>query len=408
MSESILRAPSHVPAELVYDFDIYASLGEGDWSHEAFAQRLYGEAPRIFYTLRNGGHWVVTRLADATSVLRNPALFSSENEFNRWRGSSLKLLPLYYDPPELGHARRILMPFLAPAAVGSMELYMRSLAGKLIDTVLDKGGCEFIADIAHRYPVGIFFHMVDGPEAAREELIGLVHRYLRAPEQAEREANFAKLTAFLTRLVEERRARPGEDMLSRMLVSTFDGRDLTPEECTGAVVNLFLAGLDTVASMTTFIMRRLASNPADYAKLVANPSAIPGAVEELIRISAVAAAQRGVREDCELDGVALKKFDRIVVLLQMMGYDSEQNEDPGRVDFSRGVSRHVAFGSGPHRCLGSHLGRTEIKILLEEWVKRVPAFRVADGARVQIEGGSVWVPASMPLVWNAASAGQTH
>jgi cytochrome P450 len=400
MTTTAATIPAHVPPDLVYDYDIYTGPGEFERPQLALGDKLGREAPRIFFTPRNGGHWVVTRPDDAAAVMHRPDIFSSDSKYNPDRKMvPVKFLPLHYDPPDLNDARKILMPLFSPTAVAKMEASVRQLARELIEEVQPKGGCEFVSQIGHRFPVTIFLRMVNGPMAARQTLIDLAGTFLRSPSFAEREASIRQMTDFLAQLVDERRRQPGDDMISRLVSSTFLGRPLTRDEVLGGTVLLFLAGLDTVASMTTFIMRYLASNPDHYRELVANPERIGSSIEELIRFNAISAPERAVCTDAEFGGIQFKRLDRVVVMLQFSGMDPEQNQNPASVDFDRKVSRHLAFGSGPHRCLGSHLARTEIRVLLEEWVKRIAKFHIEQGKPARISGGTVWVPHDLWLRW---------
>jgi cytochrome P450 len=400
MTTAAASIPAHVPADLVYDYDIYTGPTGFDRPQVALGEKFEREAPRIFFTPRNGGHWVVTRADDVAAVMHRPDIFSSDSQYNPDRKMvPVKFLPLHYDPPQLEDARKILLPLFSPIAIAKMEASVRQLAQELIEEVRPQGSCEFVSQIGHRYPVTIFLRMVNGPMQASQSLIDLAGTFLRSPSFTEREASIRKMTDFLAQLVDERRSRPGDDMISRLLSSTFLGRPLTREEALGGTVLLFLAGLDTVASMTTFIMRYLASNPDRYQELVDHPAKIASSIEELIRFNAISAPERAVCTDAEFGGIQFKRFDRVVVMLQFSGMDPGKNEDPTSVDFDRKVSRHLAFGSGPHRCLGSHLARAEIRIMLEEWVRRIPKFHIQAGKPAKISGGTVWVPHDLSLAW---------
>jgi cytochrome P450 len=165
---------------------------------------------------------------------------------------------------------------------------------------------------------------------------------------------------------------------------------------------MFLAGLDTVAAMISWVMAFLAQHPDHYRQLVERPETIQLAVEELCRVSGVAMPGRACVEDLVYNGIEFKKGERLVYLLQISGINDSSIAQPEQVAFDRELSPHLIFGSGPHRCLGSHLARLEIRVFLQEWVKRIPSLSLEPGKAVHPKGGTVWVPESLPLRWPAA------
>jgi cytochrome P450 len=396
--------PDHVPAELVFDFDYF--LPGGMFSREPHiqvSQYLHGSAPDIFYTPRNSGHWVVTRAADGLEVFRNNELFSTDPRFNRWKDLETRHIPLQYDPPEHDALRRMFTSFFTPAQVKRMEEGIRSQMRELIGSFRDRGSCRFVHELSNRFPVTVFLNMVGAPLSDLDMLVGHAQKYFRSADRATSDEGFSALVAYASGLIEARRRQPGNDLISHILASTPNGEHLTRKEVLGAVQFFFLAGLDTVASMLSAIALFLARNPDHYARLVAEPSRIPEAVEELMRISSPSISERGAKADFVFRGVRMKQGDRIVLLPQLYGLDDREVDDPTRVDFDRSVSRHLGFGAGVHRCLGSHLARIELRVFLEEWTRSFPAFSLAEGADPKFLGGIVWVPDEIPLVWDVAA-----
>jgi cytochrome P450 len=222
---------------------------------------------------------------------------------------------------------------------------------------------------------------------------------VRHPDRAAREAASHAMGAYVMKAYEARRGREGEDLLSMVLQGRFQGRGLNDEELLGMGLLLFLGGLDTVASTLGFVMLFLARHPQHYRQLVDDPALIPGAVEELIRVHSVASVQRGVREDTEYLGISMRRNDKMFFMTQLYGLDERKIDDPLRVDFTRPVSPHLGFGAGPHRCIGSHLARTEVRIFLEEWTRRIPRMSLAGDGVVRTRGGHVWSPVEVPLRW---------
>ncbi|MFS0736836.1 cytochrome P450 [Sphingomonas sp. 1P06PA] len=392
--------PPHVPADRIYDFDFLAAPELLAEPHRQVL-KLHREAPEIFWTPRNGGHWLVPRAAPALEMLRRYEDFSAQPRFNRSKDRWPRTVPNQYDPPEHTEFRRILNPWFSPAAVNRREEEIRQLSAELIDAVLDRGECEFVHDIAEHFSVTIFMQMVEAPMADRRRLITMAERYTHSPDQQEREAGLKELATYLTDIVEERRRNPGTDLVSDIVRAQFKGRPLDHDELIGMATLVFLGGLDTVTAMLSFVMAFLGRNPDHYARLTADPAFIGTASEELMRVHGVAMMERGATHAFEFRGVHFEPGDRIVFMPQIYGLDDQQMSDPERVDFDRELSGHLVFGSGAHRCIGSHLARIELRLFLEEWVKRVPRFTLEQDAPLRTSGGLVWQPLEVPLRWDA-------
>ena len=244
--------------------------------------------------------------------------------------------------------------------------------------------------------------MADAPMADRELLVAKVDRFTRAPDIQERLAALGELGDYLKGLISARERAPGDDLVSLAVHGTVHGRGLTDDEKLGMVNLLFLGGLDTVAAMLSFIMAYLGQQPQQYQRLVNDPQLIGNAIEELMRVHGVAGMERGVTADMTYAGVQFKAKDRLVFLPHVYGLDEQLVDDPFRVDFDRPISSHLVFGSGPHRCVGSHLARLEMKVFIEEWVRRIPAFSLDAEGELPTRGGLVWSPVKVPMVWPSA------
>ena len=208
-----------------------------------------------------------------------------------------------------------------------------------------------------------------------------------------------KIAGYGMQKVKERRANPGSDLISTIAIARIDGELLDDFTLTGMITLLLMAGLDTVASTLGFFARFLALNPAHRRQLVADPSLIPNAVEELLRRFPVAILAREVRKDCEFAGVSVKAGEMVVAPTQLYGLDERKFEAPVGVSFTRDKPIHATFGGGVHRCMGSMLARAELRIFLEEWLKRIPEFSVKPGAKVRVSARAVATITELPLVW---------
>lgn len=190
-------------------------------------------------------------------------------------------------------------------------------------------------------------------------------------------------------------------MLSHVVHAQIDGRTLTPDEALGACTHLMVAGLDTVSSLLGFVMMFLARNPAHRHALAANPARIPGAVQELVRRFPLVIMSRQVRADLTMHGVALKQGDMIAVPSMLYNLDESEYPDPLAVDWERRVPTNCTFGNGVHRCPGAVLGRNEVAITLEEWLKRIPDFSIPEGEDIPVKGGIVATVERLPLRWDS-------
>jgi cytochrome P450 len=385
----------------VVEFDRFNAPQLQRCPHQQVSQ-LFEKSPDIFYTTGDRGHWVVGRAMVARDMLRQPDKFSSDPLYNPANARNPPTLPNQCDPPLHTGLRRIINPFFSPAGVQRMEQDVRALAAQLIEEALPRGRCEFVAEVAQKFPVELFMRMANAPLDHREQLIAQVDRFTRAPAVQERLAALQELGDYLQTLIIEREAAPGDDLVSLVVHAQVDGRPLTPDEKRGMVTLLFLGGLDTVSAMLSFIMAYLGQHPDQWQRLVEDPPLIGNAIEELMRVHGVAGTERGVTQDMVYEGVTFKAGDRLVFPAHIYGLDTQLVQDPLSVDFERPVSAHLVFGSGPHRCVGSHLARLEMRVFLEEWARRVPQFAVDAQGDLPTRGGLVWSPVTVPLVWPAA------
>ena len=401
------EVPPHIPPERVVAFDRFLAPELQRCPHQRVTA-LFRSSPDIFYTTGDRGHWVVGRANVARDMLRQPDKFSSDPKHNVANARKPPTLPNQCDPPLHTDLRRIINPFFSPAGVQKMEQEVRQLAGELIDQVAVQGACEFVQAIAQRFPVELFMRMANAPLEHRVMLVDKVDRFTRAPDFQQRLAALEALGSYLKGLITQREQTPGDDLVSLAVHGKVAGRGLTGDEKLGMVTLLFLGGLDTVAAMLSFTMAYLGRNPSQYQRLVDDPPLISNAIEELMRVHGVAGMERGVTTDMVYQGVEFKAGDRLVFFPHIYGLDDQVVDDPFRVDFDRPISSHLVFGSGPHRCVGSHLARLEMKVFLEEWVRRIPAFSVDAQEDLPTRGGLVWSPVAVPLVWPRAVAPATR
>lgn len=400
-----IAAPAHVPADRVIDFDLYDFPVEG-LEYQASMRALFQANPaQVLWTPHNGGHWIVKNNADVAKVLADSEHFSSRRIMVTTEDSDRPpLVPLQLDPPHHAPYRALLQAALSPKAVGQLGERARELAIELIDGFKHDGHCEFIGQFAQHLPIAIFMEIVGLPAEDRPYLTQIAEVAMRGATEEERNGAAGQLMMYGMGKVAERRANPGNDLISTIVKTEIDGKPIEDFPLTGMILLLLLGGLDTVASTLGFYAQFLATHPEHRRQLVENPDLIPNANEELLRRFPIAILAREVKADCELGGVAMKAGDMVMVPTPMDGLDEHKFADPLNVNFNREKpGANSTFGGGVHRCVGSMLARTELRIFLEEWLKRIPDFSVKPGFSPRVSARSVATITSLELVWDPAS-----
>lgn len=395
--------PAHVPPELVRHFSFVDNPGADEDPHKAASFIFQG--PDIFYSPivdEGGPAWVVTRYNMVREVYQDAETFSSQqiSPAAALLGDEWQLIPVSLDPPEHGKYRTIVNPIFSPTRIAELEGGVRETCIELVEGFKNKGKLEFIEEFGRPYPVTIFLRLMGLPLEKTADFVeweeGLLHA--KSPEQAMDAAR--KTKDYLVEVMHDRRANPKDDLASLLANGEVDGRPFTDDETIGMYFMFYLAGLDTVTSALGFVFRELAQSPWLQQQLRDEPELIPNAIEELLRAYTIVEGKRTLTKDIDFHGVKMKKGDRIFIGTTTAGRDDREFEDPHNIDFRRQDIRHIAFAAGPHRCIGSHLARREIKIALEEWLTRVPFFRMKEGDKSRAQASIVWGLTYLPLEWD--------
>ena len=396
--------PDHVPPGRVVDYDTFhVDAPDGDFAAAMVRLRDSG-VPDLFWTQRNGGHWVAMHAEHIRLILEDAETFSSSAmRVPREANPVPPIIPLMIDPPDHATYRRLISTAMTPAAVKTLAAKARAICIPIIEELAPRGACEFVGDFAQKMPIAVFMGMLDLPESDKPVIMGIVDCIVRPKVPEMRMQGFVDLGAYTMAKVRERRAAPGDDLVSRLAVSTFGERPLRDDEVQGLMSVLMLAGLDTVASMLTFITRFLATSPTHRDQLRGNPALMTNAIEEFLRRMAMVNLTREVAKDTVLGGVELKAGDLIVAPTALVNFP-EDGEDWLAVDFARPRHLHATFGAGAHYCMGSSLARAEIRIFLEEWLARIPDFAIAEGTVFDVKVGAAVMIDRLPLVWTPRSA----
>jgi cytochrome P450 len=347
---------------------------------------------------------VVGKHSDVVEALRTPEVFSSG--FDAVHIGQLRpLIPLQIDPPDHQTYRKLLDPLFAPRRVAQLEPQVRDLARGLVDAVVDEGGCDFNRAIAEPFPSTVFLGLLGLPISRTDEFLELKNGIIRPPATTpeEREAMVNRTGQRIYRVLEEvidaRAAAPQDDFISGFLTAEIDGRRLSRDDVIDICYLFFLAGLDTVAAALDCMLAFLARHPDHRRQIVDDPAVIPHAVEELLRWETpVPGVVRMPTRDTELSGCPITAGQQVLVLLGSANTDEAFWERADEVDFHREVNKHLAFGGGVHRCLGSHLARLELRVLLDEWHARIPDYELAPATVLDYSPGLRQID-PLPLVW---------
>jgi cytochrome P450 len=369
--------------------------------------RLREQAPVFRTTGFDGVPTVyVSGYEEAMWALRHPEVFSSAPE-SISIGQEFPLIPLQVDPPDHAKYRRWLDPEFSPKRIAELDADARALVNSLIDGFIDRGECDYHEEFATPLPSGIFLALMGLPRSDLPQFLRWRDDTIRPKVAADdlegaaaiRERAGHAITEYFARALDEQRRDPGDGLLARIASAEVDGAPLPREEQLGVCHLMLIAGLDTVTATLDCEMTYLARHPDARRRLAAAPEVTAGAVEELLRWETpVQMVVRVIKEDHELAGVSMHAGDHAVIMIGAANLDDEF-PDADRVEFEREANRHLAFGAGPHRCLGSHLARLEQRVALEEWHRRIPDYRIADGVDIRCSPG-IRQAERLPLVWS--------
>ena len=379
------------------------AVGAFDGEMASGPQTLYHLMEEAGRVIRADIGAVLVHHDDVQHALRHPDVFSSRDAVQI--GNVRPLIPLSIDPPDHVKYRRILDPLFAPKAVAPLEPEVRSLVTELIDAFIEEGEVEFNAAFAIPLPCTVFLRLLGLPLEDLDFFLRLKDNIIRPAGRTLDEQNAVRAETgqeiydYFNRVIDERSADRRDDLMSRFLVAEVDGHTLTREDILDICYLFLLAGLDTVTASLGCSVVYLANHPEHRNALAEDPSLIPSAVEELLRWETpVPGIMRTVAEDVELHGEQLNVGDQVTCLLGSANLDTAEFPEPDTVDFRRQPNRHLAFGGGVHRCLGSHLARLEMRVALEELHRRIPDYEIKPGETPRY-GAGIRTVEYLPLVF---------
>ena len=403
-------APAHVPRDRVVDVRFALGGGRNDLL-DPYAPTDVLRAPgvpRLLYSPypfgdKSSGTWTVAHYEDIRRVYEDNDHFSTKGvaQFQLLAGETFPSIPLGIDPPQHGKYRKFLNGHFTPVALKKLEPSVRAVAIEMIDSFAASGEVDIAYDFGRVFPVRVFLDLMGLPFAMFEQFLAWEYEILHSRDHARMGAAVTQVIAYLREFIAEKRKNPDDKLGSYIANGEIEGRPLTPDEVIGMTWFLWLGGLDTVASTISQMFRRMALDQALQQRLRDEPGLTNTAVEEFLRMQPLVNSFRLVKKDLEWDGVTLKAGDYITCLNSSGNFDPAQFPDPRTFDPARPVNRHYTFVGGIHLCLGAHLARRELRILVDEFVKRVPTFTVKPGADTTVVPGLLSIR-NLPIVWTPA------
>ncbi|WP_189308478.1 cytochrome P450 [Streptomyces albospinus] len=349
--------------------------------------------PRPVFCPTDDGHgfFALTRYGDVLTASRNTQVFSSEPistspdnpspEVLEFAGSIISL-----DAPQHTRLRRIVSRAFTPKMIGNLAEDIAGIARGIVDDLVDKGPCDFVAEVSMLMPMRVICRMLGIPASMEAEVIGLTDMILAAgdPDYAtaggnDRDATlvakYTKLHAFAAELASARRRQPGDDLVTKLITADIDGECLTQKELGKFFTLLLVAGSETARNTLSHTLALLTDHPGQRDLLLDDlPGRLPRTIEEVLRYATPTTwMRRDVKSDIELSGNTYRAGDRVVMFYNSANRDETAFKDPDTFDITRHPNPHVSFGApGPHFCLGAHLARHQISVLLRELFTRLP------------------------------------
>jgi cytochrome P450 len=349
---------------------------------------------------------VVVRRADVENALRTWQDYSSD--FPGMMGSKEPIIPLNVDPPLHVKYRRLLDPYFAPKKMARLQPAVQKHTNDLIDTFIALGECDFSSQMAVPLPCSTFLSVLGLPLDELDALVRWKDIMIRSETLLEDRGEAMQLQAttageIYARFadeIENRRAHPREDLITHLTQAEIDGEHLTESEILRTCFLLLAAGLDTVTVSLECIFAFLVGNDDARRHLIDEPGSEVNVIEELMRWETpVQTVSRRATRDIHLDGVTIPAGNSVAIALASANVDPDGLPGADQVDITRGDIRHLAFGGGPHRCLGSNLARMELRTVVRTWHDRIPEYSLKPGTDLVWNGSTLRGVDHLPLVW---------
>ena len=399
---SLASRPDHVPEDRVIDFDVYRQPPAGMCPQQMWFEMQASAKHPVMWTPHNGGHWIAMEPDLTESVLSEWDTFSTKVVMvpREPMGETYsKYLPLPLDPPNHFEFRRILNANLGAKSIARMTEDVEELTIALIDSFKASGRCNFTTEFAEQLPVRIFMRVVDLPEGDLPKLKYLSDQFTRPDGSITHPEVERQFSEYIGPVIRSRRGKEGSDLITEMVNGKIFNRPITDEEAENMCIQVLIAGLYTVVNLLGFIFSYLATNANLRRKLASEPSLQDDAILEFLRRFPLVSNAREVRREVEFGGVVLKPRDMIMGSTMLVAMSEKTNPDPLDFQLKREKRHFFLFGKGIHVCPGAPLARLELKIILKEWLARIPEFRLVEGAGLSYMSGIVSAVSPFELEW---------
>ena len=406
MSDSASVMPEHPPVlDWIHDFD----HTDPRWTEEPFPiwDELRAHSP-VVHTKRFLGCYLPTTYQAVKEIAYDTEHFSSRRVIVRDERPEVTrnaAPPITSDPPEHKPAKQLLLPPFTPDAMKKLEPRVRAICNELIDEFINDGSCDAAARYTKYIPVRAIAHMLGIPEEDSDLFIKWIHQILELSIKDERMLMQAvqEMTAYFVGHIEQRKQHPTDDLISTLMnARDKDGQPFDDSHVLGSLRLLLIAGIDTTWSAIGSSLWHLAKTPADRDRLIAEPELMPLAVEELLRAYSPVTMAREVMKETTISGCPVKPGNMVLLSFPAANRDPAMVPDADKVVIDRKENRHAAFGLGIHRCVGSNLARMEMTVAIEEWLKRIPDFRLDPAGKVKWSEGTVRGPRQLPVLFGKA------
>jgi len=395
--------PEHPPVtDWVHDFD----HTDPRWTENPYPiwDELRATSP-VVHTSRFQGCYLPTSFEAVRQIAYDTEHFSSRRVIVRDERPEIQkngAPPITSDPPEHKPAKQLLLPPFTPDAMKKLEPRVRAICNELIDGFVADGGCDIADRYAKYIPVRAIAHMLGIPETDGDLFIDWIHRILELSIKDESQLKTAaeEMGAYFVGHIEARKRQPTDDLITTLMnARDKTGAPLDDMHVLGSLRLLLIAGIDTTWSAIGASLWHLAKTPADRQRLVAEPELMPTAVEEFLRAFSPVTMAREVMKETEIQGCPVKPGNMVLLSFPAANRDPAVFPDADKVVLDRRQNPHAAFGLGIHRCIGSNLARMEMTVALEEWLKRIPEFRLDPAHPVKWSQGTVRGPRQLRVLF---------
>jgi cytochrome P450 len=375
--------------------------------NKAAVRWLHGTGCPLGYSEAHGGYWAIYGYDAVYDAVQNWELFSSKHSADDQKGVpaaayDTPLVPIDYDGPVVHEYRKVVLSWFSPGGAKRDEVRIRELCRELIDAFIERGSCDLASELFTPLPARLILEMLNWQPERWPEWIDWVHTSIhdRVDDPDKAAAAVGTIFGNIGAEIEARMKNMGDDLFSDILRAQPQGEPFSMEQLFGYSYLLLLGGMDTTAGLSGNVIELLERQPELRQQLIDNPSLWPKATEEFLRHESPSyGLYRTVTRDETFHGQALRKGDKAILMFPAAGLDPARFENAEDVSFDRDGNRHMAFGLGPHRCLGSHHARIMFQVMLSEVLRRLPDFTISGDIVRFKDAGDVYAIRSLPVTF---------